>query len=410
MLFSIILPTYNREKFIPTAIESVLNQSYKHWELIIIDNASSDNTKEVVRRYSDTRIKYRKFDEFLPIHQNWERSLEFITGEYFIILGDDDYFLKDLLLIQAEELEKHNKPCFSVTNSASYTQFDPVGNIKNLLFCYEYDYKTHLINPMDVSLSYQTYNVYSHSFNASQLHPSVFFIKKTIMQEIKSKYGSFYNAFFPDWIAHVLLGLYAKYAIFINQPLVIIGGFDNKHYCYSNSKDSFFAIKLLTSDEKNKILMLPSELDGLKSFFNSYGSYPYFSGKIITQLLLNYALILNRDEHAFYKLVSESVKLNELVLDRLYKDLLVNYSFCRQVGDEKIQFFDKKLTDKGFDRLEFKASLRNNLNKFFFFKGPFFLLKPYIVFINSLKTKVKWAYIRSGQLKECERVIKKITR
>jgi len=55
---TIITPTYNHEKFIGQCIESVLAQTYPHWEQIIIDDGSIDHTREVVLRYRDNRIKY----------------------------------------------------------------------------------------------------------------------------------------------------------------------------------------------------------------------------------------------------------------------------------------------------------------------------------------------------------------
>ena len=59
MLFSIIIPTYNRAFFLPNAIGSIINQKYTNWELIIIDDGSTDNTKEVVKPYlKDERISY----------------------------------------------------------------------------------------------------------------------------------------------------------------------------------------------------------------------------------------------------------------------------------------------------------------------------------------------------------------
>ena len=60
MMFSVILPTYNRAKFIEGAITSVLNQDYLNWELIVIDNFSKDNTQEIVEKFNDKRIKYVK--------------------------------------------------------------------------------------------------------------------------------------------------------------------------------------------------------------------------------------------------------------------------------------------------------------------------------------------------------------
>ena len=61
-LFSIILPTYNRGDRIEKAIQSVLDQTYSNWELIIIDDGSTDNTKEICLKYQDPRITYHYQD------------------------------------------------------------------------------------------------------------------------------------------------------------------------------------------------------------------------------------------------------------------------------------------------------------------------------------------------------------
>ena len=59
-MFSIVLPTYNREKFLTETINSVIKQSFKNWELIIIDDGSTDNTKKEIEKIvnNDSRIKY----------------------------------------------------------------------------------------------------------------------------------------------------------------------------------------------------------------------------------------------------------------------------------------------------------------------------------------------------------------
>ena len=67
MKFSIIIPTYNRAAFLPKAIESVLAQTCTDWELIVVDDGSIDNTREVVAQYNDKRITY-------IYQQNAERS------------------------------------------------------------------------------------------------------------------------------------------------------------------------------------------------------------------------------------------------------------------------------------------------------------------------------------------------
>ena len=60
-LVSVIMPTHNHARFIGEAIDSVLNQTYKNFELIIIDNYSEDNKEKIVSSYKDDRIKYLKF-------------------------------------------------------------------------------------------------------------------------------------------------------------------------------------------------------------------------------------------------------------------------------------------------------------------------------------------------------------
>jgi len=92
--FSIIISTYNRSFFLDKAIKSVISQSYKNWELIIVDDGSTDNTNEVVGKYiNDSRIKYW-------YQQNQERcvarnkGIKESQGEYICFLDSDDYFLE----------------------------------------------------------------------------------------------------------------------------------------------------------------------------------------------------------------------------------------------------------------------------------------------------------------------------
>ncbi|MCW5908129.1 MAG: glycosyltransferase family 2 protein [Chitinophagales bacterium] len=94
--FSIIIPTYNRAHFIRKAIESVLAQTFSDWELIVVDDGSTDNTKQVVFQYTDVRIKYM-------YQQNAERSaarnngIKQALGKYICFLDSDDYFLPERL-------------------------------------------------------------------------------------------------------------------------------------------------------------------------------------------------------------------------------------------------------------------------------------------------------------------------
>lgn len=105
---SIIICTYNRSDLLPKAIESILKQSFDDFEIIIIDDASQDNTKEIVERYinRDQRIKYFKNVQNLGIAASRNRGVSLAQGEYIAMLDSDDYWLSpDKLKKQVAVLE-----------------------------------------------------------------------------------------------------------------------------------------------------------------------------------------------------------------------------------------------------------------------------------------------------------------
>ena len=96
-LVSVIMPTYNHEKFIVKAIESVLNQTYKTFELIIIDNYSEDDTEKIVASYIDDRIIYLKFRNNGIIAASRNHGIKHSHGEYIAFLDSDDFWHKQKL-------------------------------------------------------------------------------------------------------------------------------------------------------------------------------------------------------------------------------------------------------------------------------------------------------------------------
>ena len=89
-LVSVAIPAYNQGRFIKAAIDSVLKQTYENWELIICDNASTDNTELICRKYIDKRIKYHRWSENIGSTANFNKCVELARGEYVKILCSDD--------------------------------------------------------------------------------------------------------------------------------------------------------------------------------------------------------------------------------------------------------------------------------------------------------------------------------
>ena len=104
-LVSIMIPTYNQSAYLPRAIESALNQTYVNTEIIISDDSSSDNTRQVVEHFllsrSDPRIRYRRNPSNLGILRNYHTTLSTAKGEFVINLDGDDFFVNDKFIEDA---------------------------------------------------------------------------------------------------------------------------------------------------------------------------------------------------------------------------------------------------------------------------------------------------------------------
>lgn len=90
-MISIVIPSYNHEKYIQRCIESVLMQTYKDWELIIIDDGSKDSSNDIIASYLDKRIRHI-MQENAGAHNAINRGLSLAEGEYLTILNSDDEY------------------------------------------------------------------------------------------------------------------------------------------------------------------------------------------------------------------------------------------------------------------------------------------------------------------------------
>ena len=94
---SVCLPTYNGAAFIKEALDSVLGQTYQDFELLIVDDGSTDTTLDIVQSFSDPRIQLHRNPERLGIPANWNRCLELAGGAFVCVFHQDDVMLPDNL-------------------------------------------------------------------------------------------------------------------------------------------------------------------------------------------------------------------------------------------------------------------------------------------------------------------------
>ena len=104
-LVSICIPSYKGAAYLQETIESVLQQSYSHFELWVVDDASPDDTAAVVARFDDPRIRFVRNPRNLGPEGNWNRCLEVATGKYYKLLPQDDLLSPDSLAEHVAILE-----------------------------------------------------------------------------------------------------------------------------------------------------------------------------------------------------------------------------------------------------------------------------------------------------------------
>ena len=105
-LISIVIPTYNHANFIAKALKSVINQTYKNWEIIIIDNQSVDETYEIINKFHDPRIKYFKISNNGVIAKSRNLGIKVSKGEWIAFLDSDDWWTEDKLEICLGKINK----------------------------------------------------------------------------------------------------------------------------------------------------------------------------------------------------------------------------------------------------------------------------------------------------------------
>lgn len=125
-LVSIIMPTYNRGKLIKRAVNSVLNQTHKNIELIVVDDGSTDNTKEVIKGINDNRIKYYSYKNNKGACYARNLGIKKAKGDYITFLDSDDEYLDNKVAVQLDAIIK-SKSDINFCKFSSHNVNDELG-------------------------------------------------------------------------------------------------------------------------------------------------------------------------------------------------------------------------------------------------------------------------------------------
>jgi glycosyltransferase involved in cell wall biosynthesis len=225
MKFSVLLPTRNRLQYLRQAVETVLRQDYADWEIVVSDNDSEEDIAGYVRSLADPRIRYCRTERFVPVTENWNNALEKSTGDYVVMLGDDDGLMPGYFSTVRRLIDEFARP--DVIYTAAFIFAYPgvlPGAPDGSLAWHAHAFAERGGEPFwlergeAVELVRQSMNFrLFFGFNAQ------FFVVSRRMVEELSRDGPFYRSPFPDYYSSNLLLLEAERILVYPRPMVVIG-------------------------------------------------------------------------------------------------------------------------------------------------------------------------------------------
>lgn len=152
-MVSVILPNYNHAKYLRQRIESILNQTYQDFELIILDDYSTDNSKEIIEQYRNhpkvSTIIYNQKNSG-SIADQWRKGIELSQGEFIWIAESDDYAEEEFLELQVKMLESYKECAMVYCDAFIINEFNEVidtwKNRKNIHYKTNKWSENHLVN------------------------------------------------------------------------------------------------------------------------------------------------------------------------------------------------------------------------------------------------------------------------
>jgi glycosyltransferase involved in cell wall biosynthesis len=220
MLYSFIIPTRERHDVLEAAIRAVLKQTRRNFEVLVVDNAGSPETGEVVRSFSSEQVRYIRAPERLPMADNWELGLENANGDYIHVMGDDDGPLPDA--VECAERIHAAYPDKILTWLISIYHWPDF---------YIEAFRNHMNGHLGSHLELRDCRTflselygYRNGANFSEL-PSVYysFVPRPLIEQIRAKFGRYFLSESPDIASGLVNAWHTKDYIFSYRPLAVLG-------------------------------------------------------------------------------------------------------------------------------------------------------------------------------------------
>lgn len=315
MKYSIVIPTRNRLNLLKQCVFTVLDQDFQDWEIIISDNFSDEDINGWVKSINDSRIKYFRTTEFCSVTKNWNNCIEKASGDYVLMLGDDDGLVPDYFLKLEAILAQFKKPsviynsCYRVIAPGILDQY-PNGYLADEKYAFFFEGKT---TPFWLSNREKT-KAYTGSLKLKRnfsFNMQAFIFSNQYLQD-QLKRGPFFNSTFPDYYVANVAMLKADSILAIPESLTIAG----------TAKQSFGGSLLSGRAETDgmKMLKIETEAEQLSASIKN---------KIITPgpyYLNNYMLTMAQFANDYSKDIGCALNFKRYTIKIIYEKFINNYT------------------------------------------------------------------------------------
>ncbi len=231
MKFSILIPTKDRLDLLKYAVKSILKQTYQNYEIVISDNNSEQDIACWLEQLKDERIKYFRQSKSITVTENWNSANNMSTGDYIIMLGDDDALLPDSLQSLFEYIQLFNSPELIEFPAYLYLQpnVDPIdkdGNVQISPILFR-DKIADFISLEERQVAVKKCFHFNYVFGFNMQY---FCYSKELVKKLQ-QYGNFYEPPYPDYYTACMMMLVADTVLHIPKKITIIG-ITRKSYGY----------------------------------------------------------------------------------------------------------------------------------------------------------------------------------
>ena len=347
--FSIIIPTRERSFTLPHTILSVLKQDYYNFELIISDNFSSDNTKNVVENFKDDRIKYLNTGSRVSMSDNWEFALNNFNGDWVTILGDDDALLPNALS-KVNVLINLNKNIEAIRSETCYYFYPGVNNQQYGKLGVPLNNSEYEIRNSQIWLN----KVLSGEVNYTEL-PVLYnggFISKKLINKSKQFSPKLINSCVPDVYSSMI------FSHLINEYLFSFEAFAINGASLKSNGMSQFGKNSLDNNSPIKQFQLENNIPFNERIplYND-GRYPQSILAFVYESYLNCIKILNIKSEINFDRQIENIIIYNYKKDHYFLEWIQKYSEINNVNFQKIY--------------------------------PISMLKKYLLFLKKIKNKIQ---------------------